>query len=130
MQRKIDRAISRAEQKRQVSPNKVTGLKALLKDVKKLADEFKVVENDFASGKVDKKLSKEKIKRIKRDNERILTKFKTTPMKQLLKTLGITAAGIGLSALLGRAIFPPTVEFGAGGGNIGTLRSVRNIDVS
>lgn len=95
---RIEKAIAKAEVKKRVSPNEVSRLKALSKDIMKLADEFKVIEDDFASGKTDKKLSKEKLKRVKRTNERLLTLMKKDATKQTFKKLGIAAVGIGLAA--------------------------------
>lgn len=93
---RIDKAIGKAETKRKVSPSEVTRLKALSKDISKLSDEFKVIEDDFAKGSVSKKVSKEKLKRVKRTNERLLNLMKKDATKETFKKIGIGAVALGL----------------------------------
>ena len=97
---RIDKKLAKAETKKKASPSEISKLKALSKDIMKLADEFKVIEDDYSSGKVEKGISKEKIKRIKRTNERLITLMKKDETKKIFKKigLGILSAGI-LTAL-------------------------------
>lgn len=97
---RINKRLAKAESKNKVSPSDISRLKALSKSVLKLADEYKVIEDDFGKGKTDKKLSKEKIKRINRDNDRLVVLLKKNETKQAFKKLGIGALVLGLGAVL------------------------------
>jgi len=97
---KIDKRLAKAEMRKKVSPAEVSKLKALSKDIMKLADEFKVIEDDFATGKVEKKLSKEKIKRIKRTNERLISLMKKDEIKSIFKKIGLGTLITGMLAAL------------------------------
>ena len=97
---RIERKLAKAEKSKRVSPSEVSKLKALSKDIMKLADEFKVIEDDFASGKVEKTLSKEKLKRVKRTNERLLTLMKKDETKNIMKKIGLGTLTAGILAAL------------------------------
>ena len=98
--KRIDKKIAKAETKKRVSPSEVSRLKLLSKNILKLADEFKVIEDDFASGKTDRKLSKEKLKRVKRVNEKLISDMKKSETKLIFKKIGLGALTAGILAAL------------------------------
>lgn len=98
---RLENKLMKLEKKSKVSPTEMSKVKALSKDAVKLADEFKVIEDDFANSKVNKKVSKEKLKRVKLKNERLLKQMKSDETKQVFKKLGIVALGLGLTVALG-----------------------------
>lgn len=95
---RIQKAVAKAETKKKVSPAEVSRLKALATDITKLADEFQVIEDDFAKGNVDRKVSKGKIKRVEMKNAALLAKLKKDEMKQTFKKIGMSALIVGLLA--------------------------------
>jgi len=117
---KIEKKLAKAEKSKRVSPAEVSKLKGLAKDIMKLADEFKVIEDDYASGKVEKSLSKEKLKRVKRTNERLLTLMKKDETKSIMKKIGLGALTAGILAALwatGAATGLGTIRIAAGAGS-------------
>ena len=97
---RINKKLIKAEKKSPASSTETTQLKNLAKDIVRLADEYKVIEDDFSKGSTDKKVSKGKIKRINLKNEQLVAKLKKDETKQLFKKVGLGAVVIGLGAVL------------------------------
>ncbi len=97
---KINKKIAKKEGKRKVSPAQLNTLKTLSKNLTKLSDEYAVIEKDFASGDVNKKMSKEKLKSVDRNNKAILAKLKSKEVGGIFKAVGLGALVVGLGAVL------------------------------
>ncbi len=97
---RIDKKITKAEKQKKVSPYEITKLKKLSSSLVKLADEYKVIEDEFAKGKSNRKISKEKVKRINRNNETLLNMMKKNETKQAFKAIGLGAIAVAITAIL------------------------------
>ena len=112
---KLEKALVKAETKKRASPSEISSLKALSKDVMKLADEYKVIEDEFAVGGIKKVVSKGKLKRVGLKNSNIIKKMKKAETKSAFKKIGLAALSVGLLAAL----------WGAGAASgLGIIRSV------
>ncbi len=97
---KLEKALIKAESKKRISPMEISSLKALNKDVMKLADEYKVIEDEYAVGGVKKVVSKAKLKRIDMKNSNLIKKMKKAETKSAFKKIGLAALSVGLLAAL------------------------------
>lgn len=97
---RINKKLIKAEKKSPASSTEITQLKKLAKEITRLADEYKVIEDDFSKGATDKKLSQAKIKRVNLKNQQLVVKLKKNEIKQLFKKVGLGALIIGLGAVL------------------------------
>lgn len=91
------------------NPKKAEEVKAALKlskQVKKLADEFKVVEDAFRDKELDKATAKSKIKNLKIHHEVLLKHVKSKQTKALLGKIGLGLLAGGLIAALGSVGIP------------------------
>ena len=97
---RVDKKLAKKETKSKISASEISKLKAMSKDLLRLADEYKVVEDNAAAGKTDKKVAKGKIKQLGQKNARLLALLKKDETKQIFKKIGFGAIAIGLTAAL------------------------------
>jgi len=97
---KINKKIAKKEGKKRISPAQLNTLKTLSKNLTDLSDKYAVIENDFASGNTDKKISKTKLKEVDRANKKILAKLKSKEVAGTFKAIGLGALVIGLGVVL------------------------------
>ncbi len=97
---KINKKVAKKEGKKRISPAQLNTLKTLSKNLTKLSDEYAVIEKDFASGNVNKKISKEKLKSADRNNKAILAKLKSKEVAGVFKAIGLGALVVGLGVVL------------------------------
>ena len=98
---KILDKLVKAESKKNVSATEVSTLKALNKKVIKLADEFKVIEDNFSSGKMKKEVSKQKLKQLTQKKNNIIKDMKSDKTKSILKKVGLGAVAVATLVTLG-----------------------------
>ena len=97
---KIDKKLAKLEKKTNVSPSEVSKLKKISSDLVRLADEYKVIEDAFATKQASKKVSKEKIKSLNRKNEKLLSDMKSAETKSIMKKIGLGSLIVVAAAVL------------------------------
>lgn len=78
----------------------------LSKDIKRLADEFKAVEDAFKNKELDKSVAKNKIKSLQKQHAVLLSYVKKEATKSALKKIGLVGLAGGLVAALGSVAIP------------------------
>lgn len=97
---RVNNKLINAEKRGKVSETELKELKKLTKELVALADEYKVIEDDFAKDNTKKDVAKTKIKRVNLKNERLVAKLKKDETKNIFKKIGLGALVLGVSALL------------------------------
>jgi len=101
---KIDKKLIKLVDKNKGEEIKVA--QKLSKDVKKLADEFKVIEDAFADKELDKKSAKSKLKTLQMHHQILLKHVSSKQTKSLLGKIGLGVLAVGLVAVLGNVAIP------------------------
>jgi hypothetical protein len=97
---RVNDKLIKAEKKGKISKTEIGTLKKLSKDIISLADEYKVIEDDFVKGNTKKEVAKSKVKSVNLKNETLVSKLKKDEVKGIFKKVGLGALVIGISALL------------------------------
>jgi len=106
---RIEKKLIKAEKKQKASKTEISTLRKMSKNLVKLADEYKVIEDDFAKGNTKKDVAKTKIKRVNLHNERLISLMKKNETKEVFKKIGLGALMLGITALLVQLGVPATL---------------------
>jgi len=106
---RINNKLIKAEKSSPASSTEINGLKGLAKDIIRLADEYKVIEDNYSKKTTNKKVSKEKIKKINYENSQLIAKLKKDETKRLFKKIGLGAISLGLGAVLAQLGLTPAI---------------------
>lgn len=109
---KIDKKIINLRDKGKTEDVRVA--EKLSKDVKKLADNFKAVEDAFKEKELDKSTAKNKLKSLQKEHEVLLSYVKKEGTKSALKKIGLAGLAGGLIAALGSVAIPAGLIQSAG----------------
>ncbi len=109
---KIDKKIIKLKDKSKSEDLKIA--EKLSKDVKKLADNFKAVEDAFRDKELDKSTAKQKLKSLQKEHEVLLSYVKKEGTKSALKKIGLAGLVGGLVAALGSLTIPAGLIQSAG----------------
>ena len=102
---KIDKRLVKLKTKemsgKNVSETEINNAVKISSDIKKLAGEYKKIEDAYASKTLSKNVAKGKIKELKKSNEVLLNYVKSKQTKALFAKLGIAALSVALIGVLG-----------------------------